>query len=110
MGNLRRKVAGLQERFYRPIHRDEPLLCSECDMKELPDEELDELELLMEQAGYPYRPPIQSVGPCWCCGEGTPCCLECANEREEPPGMALMSEADLDRMHELAAKLVPPWL
>jgi len=41
---------------------------------------------------------------------GNLCCLECASEREEPPGMALMSEADLNRPHELAEKLIPPWL
>jgi hypothetical protein len=110
MGNLRHKLAGLQERFYCPIHRDEPLLCSECDLMELPDEEWDELALLMEKAGYFDRELIQSVGTCWRCGEGQLCCLECSNERGEPPGMALMSEADLDRLHELAAKLVPPWL
>jgi hypothetical protein len=65
---------------------------------------------VMEKAGYLDRDPFQSVSMCWRCGEGNLCCLECANEREEPSGITLMSDAEIGRMHELAAKLVPPWL
>jgi hypothetical protein len=110
MSTLRRKVEDLGESFYCPIHRDRPLVCSECDLAELPEAQWAELERLLEAAGYFRRPPLPSVGPCWQCGEGELCCLECGAERGEPPDMALLSEADRDRLFELAEKLIPPWL
>jgi hypothetical protein len=110
MGNLRHRMSGLQARLYCPIHRDEPLACSECDLLELTDDEWDELAVLLEQAGYFDQEPLPRVATCWRCGEGALCCLACAHVRGEPPGMALMCEAAVDRLHELAAKLVPPWL
>jgi hypothetical protein len=112
MANLRQKVEHLGQHFCCPIHRDEPLVCSRCDVLRLPAEEWQELTLLMEEAGYldPDRDPFQSVGTCWRCGEGELCCLKCANDREQPPGIDLMSDAAVDRLYELAAKLVLPWL
>jgi hypothetical protein len=110
MANLRRKVENLGQRFYCPIHPDESLLCSECDVMELTDAEWDELAVLLEGAGFLIREPFESRGTCWRCEEGSLACLECISERGEPQGFALMSEAAVDRLHELAAKLVPPWL
>jgi hypothetical protein len=110
MGSLRRKLQRLQARFFCPIHCDEPLLCSRCDVMELTDAEWDELALLLEQAGFLDREPFESRGPCWRCEEGTLACLECMSEREEPTGMALLSDADRDRLFELGAKLTPPWV
>lgn len=110
MANLRHKLAGLQARFYCSIHRDEPLVCSECDLMELTDEEWDELARLLEQAGFLDRGPCPSVGTCWHCGEGALACLECMSERGEPPGVALLSDADRDRLFELGSKLAPPCL
>jgi hypothetical protein len=110
MGNLRRKVQRLQARFYCPVHGDEPLLCSECDIMELPDEEWDELALLLEQAGYFDREPWESLGTCWRCQVSRLARLACLNERGEPPGMARMTDAERERLLALGAKLVPPWL
>jgi hypothetical protein len=110
MGNLRRKLQSLQERVYCHVHRDEPLLCAECDIMELTDDEWDELARLLEQAGFLDRGPCPSAGTCWYCGEGALACPECVRERGEPPGMALLSDADRDRLFELGSKLAPPWL
>jgi hypothetical protein len=88
------------------------LICSECDLLDLLDAERDELIVLMEQAGYldRTRDRFESAGACWPCSKGALYCPQCANDREAPPGIALMSDAAVDRLHELAAKLVPPWL
>jgi hypothetical protein len=74
MGNLRRRVQRLQARFYCPVHGDEPLLCSECDIMELTDDEWDELALLLEHAGFFDREPLESLGTCWRCQEGRLAC------------------------------------
>jgi hypothetical protein len=110
MGSLKRKVEILGEHFYCPIHPDEVLLCSQCDMQEISDQEWRELEALLDRAGYLDREPFEGHGNCWQCGEGNLACLECLEDRGEPPGVALMSDTEIDRMHELAAKLAPPWL
>jgi hypothetical protein len=102
-------MTGLQARLC-PIHRDEPLVCSECDLMELTDDKRDELARLLESAGYLDREPLQSVGTCWRCGKGALWCLECAYEREEPMSMARMNDGELERLPELRANLVPPWL
>lgn len=110
MGNLRHKVAGLRERFYCRLHPDEPLVCSECDVMELPDEEWDELALLLERAGYLDREPLESPGICWRCEKGHLTCLGCMEARGQPPELDLMDADAIDRLMELGAKLVPPWL
>jgi hypothetical protein len=110
MGNLRRRVQGLEERFYCRYHRDELLLCSECDIMELTDDEWDELALLLEQAGYFDREPLESLGTCWRCQEGRLACSACLNDRGEPLRMARMPDAERERLLALGAKLVPPWL
>ena len=109
MRNLHRKLQDLGEHFYCPTHPDEVLLCSRCDMLDLPPDEWAELALLLDKAGYLDRDPFESRGTCWQCGEAM-ACLECVDERPEPPGIALMRDTELDRMYELAAKLAPPWL
>jgi hypothetical protein len=110
MVNLRRKVEALGQRFYCREHPDEPLLCSECDMMELSDEEWDELAVLLEQAGFFNREPLESQGVCWRCHDGILACLQCREARGEPPEMDLMDADAIDRLWELGAKLVPPWL
>jgi hypothetical protein len=77
---------------------------------ELTDEEWDELARLLEQAGFLDRGPCPSVGTCWHCGEGSLACLECVSEQGEPPGVALLSDADRARLFDLGSKLAPPWL
>jgi hypothetical protein len=53
VGNLRRRVQRLRARFYCPVHGDEPLLCSECDLMELTDDEWDELACLNDRGEPP---------------------------------------------------------
>jgi hypothetical protein len=110
MANLRRKVENLGQWFYCPIHRDEPLLCSHCDLMELSDEEWDELGRLLEKAGFFNRDPVQSHGVCWCCHDGILACLQCIEARGDPPEMDLMDADAIDRLQKLGAKLIPPWL
>ena len=110
MAHLRHKLAALQARFYCPIHRGEALICSECDLMELTDDEWAELALLLERAGYFDREPLESLDTCWRCQGGRLACLACLNNRGEPPGMARMTDAERERLLALGAKLVPPWL
>jgi hypothetical protein len=110
MATLRHKLAALQARLYCPIHRGEALLCSECDLMELPDDEWDELAWLLERAGYFDREPVERKGTWWRCQEGRLACLPCLNDRGEPPGMSRMTDPERERLLALGAKLVPPWL
>jgi hypothetical protein len=110
MGNLRRKLQDLGEHFYCPIHPDEVLLCSACDMLDLPPAEWEELRHLLDQAGYLKRAPFESHSTCWRCDEGNLACLACLDERGDPPEMELMDADAIDRLQELGGKLVPPWL
>jgi hypothetical protein len=107
--NLRRELADVKAHLSCRRHPTQVLVCSQCDMLELPPEEWAELAELLDKAGYLDRDPYEGQGSCWRCGQGM-ACLACLDDREEPPGMSLMSDTEIDRLYELGGKLVPPWL
>jgi hypothetical protein len=77
---------------------------------ELYDDEWQELGELLERAGFFNREPLHGHGACWRCQEGALACLQCIEDRGDPPEMALMDADAIDRLQELGMKLIPPWL
>jgi hypothetical protein len=113
MANLRRRVRALGEHFYCAIHPGQELICSRCDVLALSPEEWEELEQLLHKAGFldRGREPYKTTGTCWRCGgEDRLACLRCLEARGEPTKLDFLDAQELDRLHELAGKRLPPWL
>lgn len=112
MADIRRRLERLEKGRLCPAHPQQRLLCMKCDMLPLPADGWEVLGHFVQQAGYLDREAAKSAGDCWRCGNKDTLvgCLLCLEARVEPAEVELMDAKDLDRLHELGAKLVPLWL